>query len=154
MFLSVHTAAGILIGEQIPNPLIAFTAGFLSHFIVDVVPHGDDELNLWLEKGSRRAKIRNVVGLDIALSASLLSTAISKADTRHIPSILAASLGSVLPDLVWWPWKLFKISKDRLLFKFVAFHHNIQERLRKNVSFKYGFAFQLLTLIALSLLIF
>ncbi|MBU4347639.1 hypothetical protein KKD19_03500 [Patescibacteria group bacterium] len=154
MFLSVHTAAGIFIGKQIPNPFLAFMVGFFSHFIVDMVPHGDDELNLWLEKGGRRIKIRNVVGLDIALSSALVSAAISRVDIRCIPSILAAAFGSVLPDLVWWPWKIFEISKEKLLFKFVNFHHNLQEKFKRNVSFKYGFAFQVLTLIGLALLIF
>lgn len=154
MFLSVHTAVGILIGKQIPNPFISFLAGFLSHFVVDVVPHGDDELNIWLENGNRRTKIRNIVGLDIALSASLLSAAVSKADNRAIPSILAATFGSIVPDLVWWPWKIFEISKNRTIYKFVKFHHYCQKRIRNDIPFKYGFAFQVLTLVALFLLIF
>ena len=41
MFLTVHAATGILIGKYTGNIYLAFIAGFLSHLILDIIPHGD-----------------------------------------------------------------------------------------------------------------
>jgi hypothetical protein len=38
---TVHVFAGLAIGKQITNPLLAFIIGIISHVILDAVPHWD-----------------------------------------------------------------------------------------------------------------
>ena len=44
MFLTSHATAAVLIAEQIHSPTLAFALGWLSHYLLDAIPHGDDEL--------------------------------------------------------------------------------------------------------------
>ncbi|MCA9325530.1 hypothetical protein KDA23_05720 [Candidatus Saccharibacteria bacterium] len=41
MYVSVHATVGAVVGQQTGNPLLAFGAGFASHLLLDVIPHGD-----------------------------------------------------------------------------------------------------------------
>ena len=44
MFLTVHATLGITVGQTTGNIFLAFFAGLLSHFVLDVIPHGDTEM--------------------------------------------------------------------------------------------------------------
>jgi len=47
MFLTIHAAAGLIIGKYIHNPPLAFLAGFLSHLILDAIPHDPRYSKKW-----------------------------------------------------------------------------------------------------------
>ncbi|MDD5290016.1 MAG: hypothetical protein PHT40_02330 [Patescibacteria group bacterium] len=47
MFLTVHAAAGLIIGKYIHNSLLAFLAGFISHLILDAIPHDPKDPKKW-----------------------------------------------------------------------------------------------------------
>lgn len=156
MFLTVHAAAGILIGQQIHNPIIAFLVGLLSHFIVDMVPHGDEELKTWLKHGNSKKRIRNVILMDFTLALTISIFFINQITVSHVYSMITAIIGSTIPDflyLVWHPWKIFKKPSKKIFVRFTKLHSNIQEIFKKNVSFKYALAFQLLALVLLFFLI-
>jgi hypothetical protein len=44
MFMTVHAAAATIIGKQVNSSIIAFLLGLLSHFVLDMIPHGDERL--------------------------------------------------------------------------------------------------------------
>ena len=54
MFLSVHATVGAVLGRAIPDPTIAFLLGFLSHFFIDMIPHGDEEFGEDLLNGQNK----------------------------------------------------------------------------------------------------
>ena len=70
MFLTVHATAAVLITQKISNPLLAFIIGFISHYILDAIPHGDDKI---FERWQGKAQLR-VMALVAAVDfgASLL----------------------------------------------------------------------------------
>ena len=41
MFITVHAAAATALSRYATIPLLAFVLGLLSHFILDMIPHGD-----------------------------------------------------------------------------------------------------------------
>ena len=44
MFLTTHAAAGIAISHYVHNPWAVFALSFASHFVLDFIPHGDENL--------------------------------------------------------------------------------------------------------------
>lgn len=47
MFLTVHAAAGLVLGKYLDNSILAFLAGFISHLILDIIPHDALEWKKW-----------------------------------------------------------------------------------------------------------
>ena len=44
MFLTVHSAVGLVIPHYVKNPFLAFFAGFILHYVFDIIPHGDTKI--------------------------------------------------------------------------------------------------------------
>src|SRR3989338_6826145 len=44
MYLTIHAAAGALIGNYVNQSLIAFIFGLFSHFLLDLIPHNDGDI--------------------------------------------------------------------------------------------------------------
>ena len=42
MTLTTHAAAGIVVAYWTGDPMLGFFAAILSHFILDMIPHGDE----------------------------------------------------------------------------------------------------------------
>ena len=79
MFVSTHVAAGALIGHVLPNQYAAiFVLSFASHFVLDVIPHGDRHhvVDYWLgERKNLKAAYRHVfsdAAIAIIITATLL----------------------------------------------------------------------------------
>ena len=117
MLLTNHVLSGALIGALARRPLAAFTAGVVSHFVLDAVPH-------WGEWGSRRRFLR------VAVADGLISLAVAGALTAASPSarrhaVLAGMAGAAIPDLdkpakLWFGRSPFPAAVDR-------FHMGIQD---------------------------
>jgi len=121
MFLTVHATTGALIGQQIKNPFLAFALAFASHFVLDMIPHGDQD---WIDeyKGDQRSKVKKImiiVALDAAVLLGLLISRYFYIDS-FVPSlnIAAGILGGVLPDLLVACHEL----SDKLFKSFYKFH--------------------------------
>ena len=88
MYLVVHGVAGMVIGKQITNPFCSFVISFAAHFILDIIPHDNVELEKWMRKGQEKGKFM-VVGL---LDILLLVIIIILLDKNHLattkPSII------------------------------------------------------------------
>jgi hypothetical protein len=95
MFLTVHTTAAIAIGAQITNPAGAFLAGLVSHYILDIIPHGDETRwpNVTNGQLAKLALFDHMV-LVINLSALL----VLKPGFDLTAPMALAILGAVLPD--------------------------------------------------------
>jgi hypothetical protein len=92
-----HVLTGMLIGASLSNPLFALPAAFVSHFILDSLPHYGDEY-----VGYNDFKFKFILGTDayIALMCLLLVLMLNPANVLLILTcgVLAAS-----PDLMWLP---------------------------------------------------
>ena len=120
MTLTTHATLGAVIGHATGNPLLAFIFGFISHLLIDMIPHGDTGIadNYRVHKRRRKQAVAYVmVDAIIAIIFVLLL-----ANTRDIESMRAYSwgiAGGVLPDLLVG---IYEVTKTRLLRWFNTLH--------------------------------
>jgi hypothetical protein len=120
MLVTNHVLSGALIGTVSKRPQAAFTAGVVSHFALDALPH-------WGHWGSRRQF------LNVAIPDGLVGLAVIGAVAATTPrsrrlSVLAGMAGAALPDLdkpshLWFGRSPFPAVVDR-------FHARIQDEAR------------------------
>jgi hypothetical protein len=112
MFLIGHAAVGIALASVTTNPAAAFGIGWLSHYLADFLPHGDEELGEWTKRGNEVLRLLAFVSVDGAIMLAALAAYF------HIHGfswpVLAAAFGSTTPDVMWGLEKLCK----RKLFGF------------------------------------
>lgn len=108
MFLVGHTivAATIVQAAGINNPVAAFGIGWLSHYLVDFFPHGDEPVGLWAKQGNELKRIAVIFGIDAAILLGLFIAYIVL-DGFSL-SLFLAGLGAVVPDVMWGLEMLFK----------------------------------------------
>lgn len=104
MTITTHTAIGALIGTAVGNPILGFILGVISHYLVDMIPHGDmymRESNHLVNKTHERFAHIFVI-TDVALGITVLNILgqILPDDTTHGMTYMAAIFGSILPDLL------------------------------------------------------
>jgi len=98
MYLTTHAAVGVLISQSVERPLWVFLFSFLSHFVLDFIPHGDEDVGTWIQKRPRNAF---VVGLlDLGLLTMFLSILYATKDLPQMALISAGVIGAVLPDFL------------------------------------------------------
>jgi hypothetical protein len=101
MYLTVHGTAGLAIARVIPNPILAFVVGLVSHFIIDFIPHGDEHL---VQKHFTRGQtLRRLVGATLIDGVLLVGFTVLYLWTTPWASystVFAAIIGAVLPDLL------------------------------------------------------
>jgi hypothetical protein len=143
MLLTVHATAGALIGQQINNPILAFVLAFVSHFILDIIPHGDQD---WIEeyKGDQKSKVKkiiSIVAIDVIVLLTLLISRYYYGDS-FAPSLSIASgiLGGVLPDFLVGCHEL----SDRLFKSFYRFHFIVHDLIKIKPTIFQGVAFQII----------
>lgn len=84
MILATHAIAGVALAAAIPNqPLLAFTTGIASHFLLDAIPHWDYEL-----RSSRKDK-NNPLNDDIVMGRDFWSDLIKLGGDTMIGLVLA-----------------------------------------------------------------
>jgi hypothetical protein len=108
MFITVHAAAGALVGSEISNPYFSFIAGVLLHFVMDVIPHGDRELGkrffgLMNKKVSEEEKIKSLAAyglIDYMILVFFLLYIIKNFYFAKDDGVVWAIVGSIIPDLL------------------------------------------------------
>lgn len=151
MFITVHAAAGALVGTEIANPYLSFTAGVILHFIMDIIPHGDRELGkrffgLLNKKISEEDKIKSLAAYGlidyIALSLFLLYAVKSFYFIKD-DGVIWCIIGSIIPDLLV---ALYVLTKSHYLKWFFDFHktvhHLIISRMKNDIPLKAGMLMQ------------
>lgn len=146
MFLTVHASAGIIIGQQTGNIWLAFLAGFISHFLLDMVPHGDQNLiknrsNITVEE----IKLIRKLGIIDTLNTGLLVVIIYLFGLITSPiSVLFAVAGAVLPDYINAFYIFFKLKWLKWYSDFHYYTHFIWNGF--TINFPQGIAVQSITL--------
>lgn len=140
MFLTSHTAAAILIATKIQNPFFGFILGLLSHFILDIVPHGEG--GLFAGNQSHRQKLLSLAKLaavDFLVALILLVSTLYFLKPNNNFIFIATVSGAVLPDFLWGSIELFKL---KFLNWFLVLHHRAHDLLDIVYDIKYGLLVQ------------
>lgn len=146
MFLSVHTCAGAIIGRFSPNPVIAFVLGIISHFIMDLIPHGDLKI---YDRYKRGRYVRHALAITLldGIGAIYIAMLILIGNNRFGSEInIAAGIaGAILPDVFT---VFYEITKSRFLRCIHAFHFRIHRLIanKREVPYVFGVFYQLIIL--------
>ncbi|MEK7073468.1 MAG: hypothetical protein AAB974_03470 [Patescibacteria group bacterium] len=149
MFLATHATVGALIGRAAPDPVSAFFLAFASHFLLDIVPHGDADLYKDYKRGNKVKVALGYTMIDAIITAYVV---VAIAQARLFDSglnVAAGVVGGLLPDLLVG---IFEVTKTRWLAKFHTVHfffHNMFVNKYRDVTFMTGVAYQLVLLIFL-----
>ncbi len=120
-----HVATGALVAVAINRPILALPAAFLSHFVIDALPHYSHGALLL----SRPKLYRLVIILDALFSAALL-VSLAIILNRSAWLVIGGGILALLPDLMWFSvlknHKFPKADSKTLLDRLRRFHSKIQ----------------------------
>lgn len=153
MFVTTHVAIGALLGATLPSRALAFVLGFISHFLVDMIPHGDEHMLDNYKSGSKVRRAIAYVTVDAIAAIYVLLLILNNTPADIAPYVTWGIAGSVLPDVLV---AVYEATKLKPFFrKFTAWHHknhhHIIGKYRKgrDIPFKWGVAYQVLAAIFL-----
>lgn len=141
MFLTVHAAAGAAIGQFIGNPWLAFILGFVSHLVLDIVPHGDEGI---------KQRIAAAALIDFFVLSAAACYWFINSPITEFPGMLYGLAGAVLPDTLWG---LREITGTPLLNWYSRSHSALHQILKKPLALRYGFLIQIPLLLIFTWLI-
>jgi hypothetical protein len=134
MLLTTHVMVGASLGLLVApdRPLLAFGVGFLSHILIDIIPHGDADLYENYLNGKQVRRAMAYVGTDAAcaviLTLILLNSPLHEAVRGAVSWGIA---GGVVPDVLVGAREKLKIQALDGFHRFHFFFHNM-------VSKRYG----------------
>lgn len=152
MFLAPHTVTALWITTKVTDPLLVFVLSIISHFLLDIIPHGDEEIGDKIK--TRRGKLMfmlKVSSFDILISIALVYFYFFRHPQADSMLIYAAVLGAWLPDILWSSIETFKIKS---LMWFVRFHTKVHFLINYPYPLTYGIPVQLGFTILMMKLIF
>ncbi len=145
MLSTPHIVTGIAIATKTTNPILAIPLAFMSHFILDMVPHWNPHLNTEMRtygKITTRSKtiiiIDTVVGTGIVLAAALTA----KSPDAALLSFACAS-AAILPDAMEAPYFFFHWKTD-FIMKWIRF----QKAMQSDANVFWGTLTQIITILA------
>jgi hypothetical protein len=141
MLITTHAAVGAYLGENIRNPLLAFLAGLLSHFLLDIIPHGDHEQVAEFKEKKNMKKALNLIMIDAILGIFFLIIYFDQVhDHGHsIKNSAPGIVGAILPDLLVAFYNLHK----GYFFRLNYFHHKLHQLVPIHIPLQVAFALQI-----------
>jgi hypothetical protein len=155
MFITVHAAVAMAATQTLGSPALAGLIGLVSHFALDIIPHGDDMVyDRCRANGWSRLKYGLIFGLpDIVAWIGLIVWVTLSGTIANAAVTVAAAIGAALPDLLWGLAALFP--HNRWLIAFDRLHSRTHHLLGRCLVRPWiGYGVQLATLVVATTLIF
>lgn len=146
MLETPHVVVGAAIATKIGNPLLAIPLAFVSHFLLEKVPHWNPHISTEKKKyGKVTRQSTIIIIVDVMLSLAMGSAIALQnlPDLALVTTVYLASFAAVLPDVIEAPY-FFLNMKSKFLEKWAAF----QKSLQVDAPIAPGLATQLITIIA------
>lgn len=122
MYLVGHAAVGMTLAAATDDPVLAFGIGWLSHYLADFVPHGDEPAGEWAKRGDEVRRLFVLLMADGALFLAAFAWFTARRGF-HLAAATAA-LGSFVPDVLWGLEKVRRKPLFGPLERFHAKNHN------------------------------
>ncbi len=145
MYLTIHAALGAVIGQSVGNPLAGFIGGAASHYLIDMLPHGDTERS-GLRWTTKRILLVGIIDATIVCVGIILLSRAGYA-MLHAPA-LAGILGGVVPDWLQLPYYYSNKKYFGWYIRIHNFFHNAVSR-RFDFPWRVGLALQAVVLTAI-----
>lgn len=101
--------AGALIATAVAQPLAAIPLAFVSHFVMDALPHyGDNNNHSWLNRN-----FKYVLAIDLLLASAFITAILILQPASWFLLALCAII-AVSPDILWLPYFLADLRHQEL----------------------------------------
>lgn len=102
MFATTHVLASIAISQRVTSVWPAVGIALVSHYFLDLIPHGDQPVGHWIKQGPHKTKRLGLI-LMLDLCGTLLMGTVLYLNGNLPPwhVLIPAAIASVLPDFVW-----------------------------------------------------
>ncbi len=139
MTLTTHATLGAVIGRATGNPVLAFIFGFISHFLIDMIPHGDTGLadNYKIKKVRRKQALAYVM-VDAVVAIMFVLILANVKDIVSVRNFTWGIVGSVLPDLIVGVYELTKTKYLHWFNKMHFFFHDFFIKRKGDVPLYYA----------------
>lgn len=128
MLETPHVVVGAAIATKIGNPALAIPLAFLSHFVLDQIPHWNPHFYTETKKfgtPKRNSTVFAVAEELLAFGVGLFIASRFLPDYGRVATILAASFAAVASDQVKFPYFFFKW-RYAALERWVKFERTLQ----------------------------
>jgi hypothetical protein len=153
MLLAVHAAVGAIAGDSVNHASVAFVLGLVSHFFLDMIPHGDIELYNGYKGGGKVKRAVIFVAADALATVAVIAFIVIKQDFASPLCVSLGVLGGLLPDLMVGLSQVLKPKVQKGLVwrlkRFEKFHIENHHYLTRKLSlgdfdfkFRYGIVMQ------------
>ncbi len=123
MTLAVHASVGMLVGRLTKNPLLGFLAGVVSHFLLDMIPHGDEYMLRNYQEKKDVSKSVAYVLIDTAITVGMIILMFTQGIFSRSFAGAMGALGAIVPDILVGLHEAIP-KKSKLLAQYVKFHHH------------------------------
>ncbi len=163
MFITIHAAAGAIIGKKTASSLLAFLLGLISHFILDTIPHGDQHLGkkffgLRIKKLRKENDFKTMAlygSLDTFFLAVFLIFLFRTFEFADTDSAIWAIIGAILPDVIVVIHKLTQFPPLKWFYKLhKEIHGFLIKKFEIDLSLEAGILMQITIMIVLILTIY
>lgn len=139
MTLTTHAAIGAAIGSAVGNPVLGFVLGAISHFLIDMIPHGDNQLSdlFRIHKKRRKLAVAYVMVDGVIAMYMVMAVFLGRTDATHI-AFAAAISGSILPDLLVGLSEIFRWKVLKKFCKLHFFFHDFFSRKHGDVKLQHA----------------
>ena len=152
MFLAPHTVTALWITTKVSDPLLVFVLAILSHFLLDIIPHGDEDLGKYVNTKNRKVNyILKVGSFDVLISIGLAYFYFMRYPNIDSMIVYAAILGAWLPDVLRITIEVLKV---KTLYWYIRFHTRVHTLIDYRYPLTYGVPVQLGFTILMMKLIF
>lgn len=139
MTLTTHAVIGALIGGVTGNPALALGLGFGSHFLVDIIPHGDREIYEGHKTKTAQKRAIAFVITDAAAAIIVVALMITSSTSHGLSLPVALGIvGSVLPDFINGIYEAWEVHALEWFNKLHFFFHNMISDRLGDVPLRYG----------------
>ena len=139
MTLTTHATLGAVLAKATGNPLMAFVFGFISHFLVDMIPHGDTGMsdNFRVHKRRRKQAVA-YVAVDAIIAIFFVLMLANTRDIMSVRNFTWGIIGGVLPDLLVGLYDLTKSPLLKWFFKMHFYFHDFFVKRKGEVPLYYA----------------
>ncbi len=138
MVLATHLVTGAALGQVISNPALAFFSGFLSHFLLDAIPHWDYHLasletnpddKLDTKMALNRDFISDLakISLDLIIGATVLFLTFKFLNWQINAGVILSALGAIIPDFLQFAYFKLRWPVLRVLQTFHVWIHSVKK---------------------------
>ena len=100
MLLSVHATVGAVIGQHVDSSLLAFVLAFISHFILDIIPHGDEQLIKAYREDFKNKGMKYLIIFDLITTIILIPLLFYSGKIAFNLPVIWGIIGGIIPDFM------------------------------------------------------